>query len=431
MVRLLPVVLRNRRRMSQAERLGPSGFSASEHRSALAKSGFAGRRGVRLTGEEEVALAREIEREKCALFDVLARSPDALGALCSILEATDAGTRESDDSTFAMNEAPEVADLLVAARRVRSQPAEADSTSEAGDGEDAAIADFVDASSRHGLSPVLLDAVIANLVALRDDRRGSRREALDATISAIRCHRSAAERAKAVFVEANLGLVVSLASRRSRSGIALQDLVQDGTLGLMRAVDKFDHRRGIRFSTYAAWWIRHALNRALSDRSRTIRLPVHLVEKRQRLERFARELRQENGREPTEEELSHRARIPEDEVRRVSSIPLEPVSLDAPVGSDNDIRLGDLVPDSSATSAIDEISSKTVAHRLRHLLTTLPRREEEVLRLRFGLDRQDPLTLTEIGGKLSLSRERIRQLEARALSKLREQAANEGLDSHS
>jgi RNA polymerase primary sigma factor len=384
-----------------------------------------------LTGEEEAALAQEIEQEKRAFFDVLARSPDALGALCSTLEATDAGTRESDDPGFAtMSEAPGVADILVAARRVRSQPAEAVSTSRAGDGEDAAIADFVDTSLRHGLSPGVLDAVIANLVALEQDRRGSKRQALAATISAIQRHRSAAERAKAAFVEANLGLVLSLASRRSRSGIALQDLVQDGTLGLMRAVDKFDYRRGIRFSTYAAWWIRHALNRALSDRSRTIRLPVHLVEKRQRLERFARELRQEIGREPTEGELSHRARIAEDELRRVASIPLEPVSLDAPVGPDNDIRLGDLVPDSSAPSAIDEISQRTVAHRLRHLLTTLPRREEEVLRLRFGLDRQDPLTLTEIGGKLSLSRERIRQLEARALSKLREQAATEGLDSH-
>jgi RNA polymerase sigma factor (sigma-70 family) len=364
----------------------------------------------------------------------VARSPEALDGLVAVLEEIGEGaSAEPDDPMLAArDEKPREGDIAVAARRLRAQMVVASSTSPRTRAEEApaAVTDFVAAALKHGLQARVLDRLVDRLVALSLARRGSAREALDVTISAIRRHRAAADRAKAVFVEANIGLVVSMAARWSRAGLSLQDLTQEGSLGLMRAVEKFDHRRGIRFSTYASWWIRHSLNRALCDQSRTIRLPVHLVEKRHRMARIARELAQESGHDPTASELSERSGMSEDDVRRLGAIPLEPVSLDAPASPVNDTRLGDLIADAGTTSAIDAISAKESARRIRHLLTTLPSREKELLRLRFGIDGHDTLTLAEIGGRLSLSRERVRQLEARALTKLREQAATEELDSH-
>jgi RNA polymerase primary sigma factor len=236
--------------------------------------------------------------------------------------------------------------------------------------------------------------------------------------------------AMATLVEANMGLVYWMATKRGRSLLPLADLVQEGTLGLMRAVEKFDYRRGVRFNTYAAWWIRHAINRALSDQSRTIRIPVHLLETRHKLSRIARELAHEQGRDPSPAELSNRTGILPETIRAVASIPAEPVSMDAPLNANGDLRLGDIIADPRGDSVVEGISARQVGSRLRDLMGMLTEREQEVLSLRFGVRGSECLTFEQIGQRLSLSRERVRQIEAAALAKLRPQAAAERLDAH-
>jgi RNA polymerase sigma factor (sigma-70 family) len=350
-----------------------------------------------LTAEQESHIGRQIEEARARLQASLASIPDALDCLIALADMVRSGQAPASELILFPDggelQADRVEPVLRTFERIKQLRA-----SDGGRAEQI-IAELLCSVP---LRPAIIDEIVGKL----DDPR-------------VRDAEAQLTEAKRLLIEANLRLVVSIAKRYVGRGLSLLDLIQEGNIGLMKAVDRFQFRRGFRFSTYATWWIRQAVARGVADYGRTVRLPVHIVESLAKLEKTRKSIVTRTGHEPTEHELAKAARMDETKVRLLRTASKLPVSLDAPVKSHEETAFGELMRDTSAISPEDDLIRRNLADRLEERLAPLDQREREVLRMRFGLTNDHEQTLAEIARRLGLSRERVRQIEQRALSKLR------------
>ena len=298
------------------------------------------------------------------------------------------------------------------------------------DGDDDGDRDlYQKAASKHPSIKDRLVWVAQQKIKRAEESAQARAEELKNIVTVIKAGEAKAARAKKEMVEANLRLVISIAKKYTNRGLQFLDLIQEGNIGLMKAVDKFEYRRGYKFSTYATWWIRQAITRAIADQARTIRIPVHMIETINKLIRTSRQLVQELGREPTPEEIAVKMEVPVDKVRKVLKIAQEPISLETPIGEEEDSHLGDFIEDKQVGSPVESMIGLSLREQTNKVLNSLTPREEKVLRLRFGLSDGCEHTLEEVGQDFAVTRERIRQIEAKALRKLRHPSRSKKLRS--